>query len=652
MSDGRPILAFAPPTAGSIPAGPPQFPPGPRRPSAAQQGARLTPRFTALSEALDNRRIAASATTAAPDPELVVVFDLAGTVDGFMRAVRDIPGLEFLAEYEEEPREPDENFALVGKHGEDVDRSIPETLYLVMSNAQAVTELVRLFALWQQDQSVTFPLGAAPLKAAFGLLRDVRLWGPEDRVRETGLLERWNEDVAVTGASGSARIEVELWFRSQSATRSAAEQDVRQIISRSGGAVIRSAVIEGIDYHAILADLPYSQVQSVLDDGVGSIEILRSESVMFVSPAVPMAYRAVESQPDGFDAAALPAPPTVAPRVALLDGAPMANHDVLTGRLIIDDPDGIAALYTNAQQMHGTAMASIICHGDLSSPKAPLTTSLYVRPVLQPHPFAADVEQVIPDQLLVDLVHRSFVRIFEGDGTNPPSAPSVRIVNLSIGDPVRAFTRHLSPLAKLLDWLSHKYNVLVVVSAGNHDTRFTVAFDALQDPDALQRTLLQGQYEQVRLRRLLSPAEAINVLTVGATHDDASTAPNVGTVVDGIGRGLPALYGATGGGLRRSVKPEVLLPGGRQMLRVPPAMTGIDDVDLVGAQHPSTGPGVLVAAPSPGGGTRGTSYLHGTSNAAALASHMASRVFDLLESPTTDPQDSPLPGAQYHPVAC
>lgn len=70
----------------------------------------------------------------------------------------------------------------------------------------------------------------------------------------------------------------------------------------------------------------------------------------------------------------------------------------------------------------------------------------------------------------MDLVHRCFVRMFEGDGSSPPAAPSVRVINLSIGDPARMFARQLSPLARLLDWLTFKYNRIVVVSAGNHAT--------------------------------------------------------------------------------------------------------------------------------------------------------------------------------------
>ena len=93
---------------------------------------------------------------------------------------------------------------------------------------------------------------------------------------------------------------------------------------------------------------------------------------------------------------------------------------------------------------------------------------------------------VVPDELLVDLVHRSFHRMFEGDGEHPPAAPSVRVVNLSIGDPAREFIRRLSPLAKLLDWLAHRYNVIIVVSTGNHDIHPTVPAATIGAPEQLR----------------------------------------------------------------------------------------------------------------------------------------------------------------------
>jgi hypothetical protein len=90
-------------------------------------------------------------------------------------------------------------------------------------------------------------------------------------------------------------------------------------------------------------------------------------------------------------------------------------------------------------------MASLIAHGDLSTPGPAIRQPLYVRPILQPHEFFAREEVAPPDELLVDLIHRAFRRMLDGDGQQSPAAPSVRVVNLSIGDPARTFVRRFSP---------------------------------------------------------------------------------------------------------------------------------------------------------------------------------------------------------------
>ena len=70
------------------------------------------------------------------------------------------------------------------------------------------------------------------------------------------------------------------------------------------------------------------------------------------------------------------------PVVALFDGLPMALHDRLRDRLEIDDPDDFAAAYGAAsEQLHGTAMASLIVHGNLDEVPTPISHRLYVRPV-------------------------------------------------------------------------------------------------------------------------------------------------------------------------------------------------------------------------------------------------------------------------------
>jgi hypothetical protein len=243
--------------------------------------------------------------------------------------------------------EPDEDLYFE-IDGEATATAVPETLYMVMSNAQAVTELIRLFDLWRANPAIAFERGRAPLKQAFAMLRAVRRWGPADRIRETGLLEAWAEDVAVVDGQGLTRVEIELWFRDDVVRRTSAQTDVERLIGAARGAVISSAVVPSIDYHAVLADLPYDQVQAVLERGPEAIELLTTESIMFVVPARPMTIPAIELSALAAPSFA-PAHDAAPPRVALLVGLPLANHTVLANRMIIDDPDERAHQYNSGQ---------------------------------------------------------------------------------------------------------------------------------------------------------------------------------------------------------------------------------------------------------------------------------------------------------------
>jgi hypothetical protein len=601
-----------------------------------------------LSEALENERAQLSDTTTAPDPELVAVFDLAGSVEAFMRAVAKIDGLEFLAELQEDYVDPDDDFYYT-TDGETSDDGVPQSLYMAMASAQAVTELVRLFELWQENQSIKFARGLNPLKQVFALLRTIRRWGPEDRVRETGLLEQWREDIAVAGAQGMARVEIELWYRAQRDVRAVAQSEVSSIVQASGGHVVATSDVPVISYHAILADVPFTEVEQVLIGGPHAIELLTTERVMLVAPSIPMALPATESSPDQhlqFDETL----PSGLPRVALLDGVPLANHRTLAGRLVVDDPDDRTADYEASQMSHGTGMASLIAHGDLSDPGAALRTPIYLRPVLQPHVVFTTTEITPPSELLVDVIHRAFHRMFEGDGVHDPAAPSVRVVNLSIGEPARVFVRRLSPLARLLDWLAHQYNLVVIVSAGNHDEALPIVdTHELEDEDQMRSSAARSLHEQARHRRLLSPAEAINVVSVGALHADGVTVEIPDTVLDVVPEGMPASYSPVGFGFRRSVKPEIMLPGGRALFSRPPPDTS-DATAIERATTAGAGPGLCVAAPGLAGQLDSATYICGTSCSAALATRTVNNIFEVLAGLEIADDGFPFPDAQYHPV--
>jgi hypothetical protein len=300
-------------------------------------------------------------------------------------------------------------------------------------------------------------------------------------------------------------------------------------------------------------------------------------------------------------------------------------------------------------------MASLILHGPLDHPGDPLRRPLYLRPVLQPDPNFADGEIFPPDMLLIDVLHRSLRRMFEPDGTAPPAAPTVRVVNLSIGHPGLVFTRRLSAHARLLDWMAHRHNLLIIVSAGNHagERAFpAVSSASLDDEEALHREALRSLQETARHRRLLAPAEAINVVTVGASHSDGErdAVPLPNPIVDAFPPGVPAPYSAGGFGFKRSVKPDVYFPGGRLLFERP--LTPRDDTPSVLQPAPQSAglAGLTVASPGLSGELNASTLTVGTSNATAQATRAAAQILEILEAADTVDDEFPFPAAEYHSV--
>ena len=653
--DARPLLAFDSPSVGErVKSG--GRPPKVVGPGGRRQGERLSPRFKELTEAFEAKRAElGEGTPIEADPSLVIVLDLAGSVEEFYKAVNKVEGLEFLAEMAGDTTDPDDDFYIQDRGKKRSKKSVEHSLYLVMSNARAVDQMVSLFDHWKKGPKAKFEWGLGKFKGVFSQLVDLRRWGPEDRVRETGLIERWQETLDIVGDSqSSVRVEVELWYRNDRGQRQASEQEIRTIIADSGGRVVNRAKIEEIGYHALLAELPRQQVETVVRQGPQAIRLLMAEDVMFVSPFEPMSVKAAPSVPGSEFSFPPVALKDNKPRIALLDGVPFQNHDALAGRLSIDDPDDFESGYPLAARSHGTAMASLIIHGDLSVPEIPLDRKVYVRPIMRHEELPSDqyVERVSPDTLFVDLLHRAVRRILIGESSRPPVAPSVRIINLSIGDRGRPLVRRMSPIGRLVDWLALEYNVLFIISAGNHVDPISIPAEGASDRESARVAALQAVHASQIVRGILPPGDAMNAVTVGAVHADGSPDPDESSNVWDLSRqGEPALYSATGPGVDRMIKPDIYHVGGRRLFVRPIKQSVLrSDVDLCPARTTRTGPGLRVAAPSEWGSSNRTTFECGTSHATALVTREASLLFDLLEARSHDRYVSLLPDAMFHPL--
>ena len=607
------------------------------RPTREDQAERLSPRFVALQEALDKRRAELRMEASDLVPEEVVVLETVGTVDNFIRAVERVPEMEYLAEVEADAIPPDDDyFGIVDDSLEQPARAVPSRVFMVFTNQRALQQMLSLWKDWSSGR--TFSRGLGRWNTLFEQLRDVRPWGVRDRLHETGVLKDWQE--RIEHEQDPVPCEIELWYRQDAEQRSEARNRVTDLVERLDGRVVEGAEIDEIAYHALSAELPDTAVCRLLEEDESDIALVHCEQIQFFRASGQMSASLADEVQEG-DEASVPEEVTGgSPVVALLDGLPMQEHLLLQGRLVVDDPDDFGSDYPADTRRHGTAMASLILHSDLAAKERSLRKPLYVRPILRPDPrdWIAHSESVPERTLVVDLIHRAVRRLFEGDGREPPVAPQVSVINLSIGIRGRPFDHALSPLARLLDWLAWHYKVLFVVSAGNcTEIEWLTGTPPGQLPlPDLQEQIIRLVAADARNRRLLSPAEAVNALTVGSIHSDASRAKPPPGYPDWIdpytSEGLPSPINAQGMGYRRGIKPDVLAAGGRVVVR-----QELGKATLKIYPGPLA-PGQRVASPGSPSGAQGLErHSTGTSNATALVSRACALLYDVADDLRQEP---------------
>jgi hypothetical protein len=603
--------------------------PGPRggadvaRPSRDRQRERLDPKFARLANVAENpaQLLALRDDPASIAPERAIVFEVEGSLKDFYAQARAI-GLEYLGDFEDE-FDPSDDFYNEKKP----DQKLTGRIYLAMPDVQALRELLSLWERYKQNQRM--PKGKGEWRELFSRLLDVRPWGPQDRIAP-GAVAEWQAELA-RAPDSPVRLEVELWYHENAARRAQAFQKVEAEIAAAGGQLVDHATIPEIHYDAALINLPAAYVRTVINNA--AVRITRADEVMFLRPQS-VARHPGNNEFTGTDSAVAPGNAAEAqPIAALLDGLPIQNHVRLAGRLVVDDPEGLDAAYPVARRHHGTEMASLIIHGDLNLGEPALPRRLYVRPVMQPN--AQGQERTPPERLLVDVIYQAVRRIKEGDGAQPAAAPQVVVINLSLGDETRPYARMMSPLGRLLDYLSYRYRVLFVVSAGNIAGRLPVPafqtstqFEAASS-DAREQEILAALNANKSQRTLLSPAESMNALTIGAAHSGSAFNGNfpAGRFDPFTDEQLPNIVSAMGLGFKKMVKPELLFAGGRAPVRVVVSGQQLEIAAVSGGVQLF---GLKAASPSNVGGDRYEGFTWGTSVATALATRAAHRIHDVL----------------------
>ena len=630
----RPILRFPNPRLSSRITGSARNPPRPSGPARQVQRRRFQATFDGLAEAFKTKDPAFTLREdpAGIAPERALVFVSAGRIGNFSRAAREV-GLEIFSEDDLDDLEefPEGFVPPVGQE------KVSRTLYASMPTIESLEKILSLWNAHQRGEAA--PKRAAPWWHLFSSLLELRRWGPEDRLDDTA--RAIIEDRLPADDNAKATIEFEIWPTRNLPKRRRWRNATQRRIEEAGGTVLdRSSISDsGFHYEAILAEFPVHVVRSMLDHIGGTHDLVTVEGVQFILPQTigqalldddTSSTRQMENG-TSFD--------RDAPfRAALFDGTPAAAHPALDGGVAIEDIHDLVRHSQVSQRYHATAMASLILRGDLDSDGTALQDSRLISvPVLVDDQQEA---RTPPDRLFVDMLHTTLVRLLADEA---PLAPDVFVVNFSVSVADAHFAGRIGSLARLMDWWAAEQGVLFVISAGNVGPLplRQVGWQEFENADQkTRRQMAQTSMQSLTARRsLLSPAEAVNGVAVGALSRDISSQrpPERASIfaLETEAGSFPQITSALGLGLHRNIKPDILHLGGQLEVRAYPRTPGSILQPLRHGQR--TG---LFAA-SPAQGAQSIQRSRGTSPAAAMTTRAVLQSAEALTGP-----DGPYEGQE------
>jgi hypothetical protein len=574
----------------------------------------------ALSSDADIAALRSDPTGLAPNRGLVFV--TAAPIQRIHEAIEKA-GLNFVIEAAER-FEPDNIFF----YDEDSGRQIDGRLYVTMPSEEAFRTLISLYDRFAKEEK--FERGLTPLRHLFDLLIEIRPWSMRERVSDAtaaAIMDRLRE-----APDAHVRLEIEIYPGSSAGAR----QRVFDALGEDAF-ILCEANLPHIRYHGLLVEISPATALAIakrIAGGPGA-----NDDIFLIEPHSVVQAEPLIGAPDAEALASADRPlPTRPPRAAVLDGMPITEHPLLRDRLVVIDPDGAANRVVVGDRRHGTAISSLIALGELPANEPPLSSRVLVRPVLT-HVSVPDfndkvLEQFDADKLTVEIVNEALSQLI-GENSDP-NAADVFVINVSLGDRNRpAGAGPVSGWARLLDWWSTTAGVLFIVSTGNDASELTLrdfadsseADDA--HPHAMNNAATRALIASRAMRPVLSPAEGINVFTIGAAHIEAGAQPNLPTGLrDPLTHtGAPSLITRGGPGIANAMKPDVLMPGGRTLGVVRATLAGPalrwSPAEVFSGQQSAAAP-EAATQPFPVGRS------HGSSNAAALATRLSVRTIDNL----------------------
>ena len=374
----------------------------------------------------------------------------------------------------------------------------------------------------------------------------MKLWGRLDRIgnRLAGSIGEDGESITDTDPYF---LDVELWHRGTTTLARDALDEVEALIAENkerGDRVCDS--FSGSLVCLVRVAVSGQTLNQLLDlDIVAEVEL----------PATPVFDSRHVRRVTEREFAVPPTPTVGGPSVCVVDSGATSNHPLLANNFGHAESILTASSTSADEHGHGTMVGGLAVFGNVracysdGSFSSPIT--LYSARVLNSEN-AFDNEQLIIHQM------RRAIEVFFAEPY------SCRVFNMSLGRRgawLKDNSRQ-SIWAESLDILAREYNVVLVLSAGNHD--FGRGYSAAEAEEVLT------DYPEFLFRPecgLSEPATAAIPITVGGIAEQDVTAVKSGQGINDLSRSIakpfqPSPLTTIGPGINDAIKPEFVAPAG------------------------------------------------------------------------------------------
>lgn len=380
-------------------------------------------------------------------------------------------------------------------------------------------------------------LASAKYEGFFDAIDALRVLTPEDRI-STRLAAELQVEEQLT-------FDVECWFVQDGETLDEWLDEIRERLVSLGGEWLDQFVSSRAGVAVARCSGPVEAVRGVAE--LDQVAVVDRVPQPRITPVDLAALQDIQTVTVG-------EPGPEAPVIGIIDSGIRAGHPLLEPAVaeataLHDEFSGQG----EDEAGHGTHVAGITLYGDV---EGAAKAGTFEPPFWLASVRVLDGTAQVPQSA-------SFLRVISDAVEHLAETWETKVINISIGDSDSPYSGGKStPLAAALDSLARRFDLVIVVSAGN------LTLGDLQPHE--QTASEYPRYLSADAGQVLDPAQAALALTVGAVAEADGIAPrSTGTTVDVTAvapAGGPAPFTRHGPGAQRALKPELAADGGNLAL--------------------------------------------------------------------------------------